>query len=310
MGFLDRFTGGSKVNVAVAAEPLEPAPGGEVTVRFDVSGELDDKCRGVRVGLEGTGSYLAEETTQNTSGGYQASDGTYQPPQTSYQTQEVWRSYELHLEEQTLPAVIGPGQAIFSLPADAPPSSSGVVSWQASARVDREGGKDKVQRVELAVRVPADGLPTARAPQQVDDGLTLDDVPVAVRAGDMLTGRLTVDVDKDVSVTAVHIRLHRKVVYAAGGIEHASALESDLLSSFAFSGTHITREFQPAEIDLTGKREFTAGSVEQIPFSIQVPADAAPTSAHPYARADWRVEAVLNRRMRDDLAVDMPLIVY
>jgi hypothetical protein len=66
---------------------------------------------------------------------------------------------------------------------------------------------------------------------------------------------------------------------------------------------------QVAEVDLSGKREFKAGSAEQLPFSITVP-DAGPTSGHVHARVEWRLEAVLDRRMRDDFAVETPLLVY
>jgi hypothetical protein len=73
---------------------------------------------------------------------------------------------------------------------------------------------------------------------------------------------------------------------------------------------NITEDAKQAEVDLSGKREFTAGAVEQVPFSITVPPEAGPTTAHQYARVEWRLEAVLDRRMRDDLAVDTPLLVY
>src|SRR4051794_30665966 len=125
MGFFDRFTGGSKVNLTVAAEPLDPAPGGQVTVRWNLAGEIDDKCRAVRVGLEGDATYLVEESVQ-TPGQYDQQSGTYQPG--NGETQEVWRSYQLHLEEQEYPAELGAGQTVFTLPAGAPPTSSGVVS--------------------------------------------------------------------------------------------------------------------------------------------------------------------------------------
>lgn len=298
MGFLDKLRGGSDITLSVNAEPIEVGPGGQVTVRFDVGGELDDKCRGIRVGLQGTASYKAKVSRRDNDG--------------NVTTTEEWQSYELHGEEHGYPAQIGPGQATFTIPANAPPSSGGAVRWQVSAVVDRERGRDKVERTELSVRHGAEGLPTARAPQQFEDGLTLDDVPVAVRAGDTLSGHLTVNTSKDVSVTAVRIRLHRKVTYTAAATNDGSLFAGgDTLGYYVFAGSNqIKEESKAAEIDLSGKREFSAGSVEQLPFSIEVPNNGTATTAHNFARVEWRLEAVLDRRMRDDLAVDTPLIVF
>ncbi|MGP4058969.1 hypothetical protein ACTWP6_29870 [Mycobacterium sp. 4D054] len=151
----------------------------------------------------------------------------------------------------------------------------------------------------------------ARAPQQHEDGLTLDELPVAVRAGEALTGTLTVAVPKDVSVTAARIRLHRRVTYTAAAMSDGSIFgDGDALDAYTFSGDgHIKTDLKVAEVDLAGKREFQAGTVEQLPFSIEVPVDAGPTTAHQYARVEWRVEGVLDRRMRGDLAVETPLVV-
>jgi hypothetical protein len=46
-----------------------------------------------------------------------------------------------------------------------------------------------------------------------------------------------------------------------------------------------------------------------VPFSLAVPADAGPTTDHPHAQVDWRLEAVLDRRLHDDLDVEVPLVV-
>ena len=67
MGFLDRATGadeGTGVTVAVAVEPLEVVPGGQVVVRYELSGELDDKCTALMVGLAGAGYYPTTQTSK------------------------------------------------------------------------------------------------------------------------------------------------------------------------------------------------------------------------------------------------------
>ena len=302
MGFLDKLRGGSDNAITLDVQPQEAAPGTDVTVRFEVTGELDAKARAVRVTLEGTANYKANVTR------------TYGPTEDSnVSTVEEWQSYPLHKEERELPAQAGPGEVTFKLPPDALPSSAGAVTWTVSARIDRAGGMDKVVRQDLSVRHGAEGLPGQRAPQQQEDGLTLDDVPVAVRAGSPVSGNLTVNVDKDVKVTAARIRLYRKVTYTAAAQTDGSIFGAgpDGLSAVAFIGSnHIKDELKVAEVDLAGKREFTAGSVERLPFTIDVPEDAGPTTAHSYARVEWRLEAVLDRRMRGDLAVETPLVVF
>jgi hypothetical protein len=298
MGFLDRLRGGGDITISVSVDPPEPAPGQEVTVRFDVGGELDDKCRGVRVGITGTGHYLVEERDRDSNN--------------NVRTREVSREVELHEEEHAYPAQVGPGQARLTLPPSAPPSCPEIVAWQAFARVDRERGMDKVERVDLNVRQSADRLPTSRTPSTTDDGLTLDDVPVAVRAGEQLNGTLTVNLPDDAKVTAVRIRVHRRVTYVASRIDDYDMFRGDLLSSFVFGGgqSHITRDEKVAEVDLAGKREFAPGQVERLPFTVAIPQGYGGTTGHPFAQVEWRVEAVLDRRMRDDLSVDVPVVVY
>ena len=200
---------------------------------------------------------------------------------------------------------------MFTVPQSAPPASADAVRWVVKVQVDRERGRDKKEEVELSVRHGAEGLPTERAQQQTDDGLTLDGLPVAIRAGDTISGHLTVNVRKDVGVTAARIRLHRRVTYTAQPT-HEGRYWGDGASLVLFFGGsgNIVEERKHGEVDLAGKRDFSAGTIEQLPFSIQVPADAGPSSGHQYARVEWRVEAVLDRRMRDDLAVDTPLLVY
>jgi hypothetical protein len=298
MGFLDKLRGGGDTTLAIEINPGVVAPGGQVTVRFDVAGELDDKARGVRVGVRGEGKFLVRERDRDADG--------------DVETREVWRSIQLHEEEHHYPAQLGPGQAVFTLPADAPPSSPNAVEWQAFARVDRERGLDKVERRDIAVRESPEHMPTARAPQQTDDGLTIDALPTAAREGETISGHLTVNLADETKVTAVRIRLHRRCTYVAEAIRDHSIFGNDLLGTFVFgsSTSRITRDEKVAEVDLSGKREFQAGAVEQVPFSIQVPAGPGPTTSHPHAQVEWRLEAVLDRRLRGDLSVDTPLIVY
>jgi hypothetical protein len=304
MGLLDGLTGNDKIKLTVSADPLEPGPGDEVKVRFDVAGELDPKCRSLVVGIKGYGAYRENEQ-------YYAEN--------QLQYREVERALSLHSEEREYPIAIGSGEAVFVLPESAPPSSLNVVTWYASAKVNREMAADEAENVAISVRVPVDRMPTARMTQESEDGLVLEDVPVAVRAGDTLTGNLAVTVGKDLSVTAVRVRLHCDATQSSGG-KGAPNREGVMgsvrggvgaLSRLAPAGPSSSHESESkqAEVEVSGKREFSAGSTERIPFSIEVPADVGPTTEHDRGHVKWRLEAVLDRRLRGDLAVDMPLIV-
>ncbi len=284
-------------SISFTVEPREVAPGGELVVRVDVGGDLDASARAVRVTLEGHANYQAKVTR---------SYGTEDDSTTS--TTEEWQSYSLHKDERELPAQSGSVDVAFRLPRNVPPSSSGAVTWTVSARIDRHG-KDPVARAEIVVRHGSDSVPTSRAPQQEDDGLTLD-LPVAVRAGDTLSGTLTVAVGKDITARAVLVRLYRKVTYTAAPMDAGTFYGGSTLSAFPFTGKGlITSESMLAEAEVSGKRDFAGGSVDQLPFSVVVPASGGPTTAHAYARVEWRVEAVVDRRMRADYSVETPLAV-
>ena len=54
---------------------------------------------------------------------------------------------------------------------------------------------------------------------------------------------------------------------------------------------------------------FAAGQAEQATFSVAVPGDTGPNTSYARAQVDWRLEAVLDRRLRADLDVMVPLIV-
>lgn len=295
MGLFNKLLGGGNATLTVMAEPAEVAPGGELNVRYDVGGELDEKDRGVRVGLAGSATYKVKMSRKNTEG--------------NIVTTEEWQSYELHKEEQTFPAQAGPGQASFTVPTNVPPSSAGAVAWSVSARVDRERGKDAVESSPLRVRHHIESQPATRSSAPSNEGLTLEDVPAAVRAGETLTGTLSINVSDDVSVTAVRIRLHRKLAYTAEPQTDGTVYAGGGGSGVVPSNGHITDDVQMMELDLSGKRDFTAGTIERFPFSLPVNAAAESTTSHTYASVDWRIEAVLDRRMRGDLSVEAPLVV-
>jgi hypothetical protein len=195
------------------------------------------------------------------------------------------------------------------LPEHVQPTSGDVVTWEAWARIDRDNGIDVVERVPFDVRVPIARVPSTRQVDGTADGLTLSGIPTAIEQGGTLSGRLVVDVPEEVKARSVAVRLHRRVSYVAQAINDYDVYSGSLLLSSLFSDTsRITRDEQVAEVELGGKTTFQPGSRLELPFAVPVPW-SGPTSSHAYAQVDWRLEAVLDRRMWGDKSVETPLIV-
>lgn len=295
MGIMDRLQGRSGGRLQVYVEPREAGPGTEMTVRLVVVDGLDDKARSVRAGVTCTGRYQVEERDRD-------SDG-------DVVTRNVWREVEVYEQGRPVELRLGEQRVPIMLPAHVAPSSGDIVTWEAWARIDREKGLDVVERVPFEVRVPLDRVPSTRQGDATDDGLTISGIPTTVAEGQTLEGTLVVDVPDEVSVRSVAVRLHRRVTFVAQAINDYDVYSGSLLASAIFSDTsRITRDEQVAEVQLAGKTSFQPGSRQALPFAVPVPR-CGPTSSHAYAQVDWRLEAVLDRRLRGDKSVETPLIV-
>jgi len=291
---MDRIQGKSGGSIQVDVEPATAGPGSEMAVRFSILDELDEKSRAVRVGVTCTGRYQVEERERD------ADDNV--------QTRQVWRDVQVYEHEQTVEMRAGEQRVSTFLPDHVQPTSGDIVSWEAWARVDRERGIDVVERVPFQVRVPIERVPATRQGDATDDGLTLSGIPTAVRHGDELHGTLVIDVPDEVKTRSVMVRLHRRVTFLAAPENDYDVYSGSLVHSTFFGTSQITDDRQVAEVELGGKATFQPGQRQELPFSIKVPA-AGPTSAHLYAQVDWRLEAVLDRRLRGDKSVEAPIIV-
>lgn len=294
MGLLDRLTGSSSGAIQVDVEPTVAGPGSEMAVRFSILDQLDDKARAVRVGVTCTGRYEVEERDRDADG--------------DEVTRQVSREVTIFAHEQAVELRTGEQRVTMFLPDHVQPTSGDIVSWEAWARVDRQQGIDVVERVPFQVRVPIERVPATRQTDATDDGLTLSGIPTAVRHGEALHGTLVVDVPEELTARSVKVRLHRRVTYLAAPENSYDLYSGSLVHSAFFGSDQITDDRQVAEVELGGKATYQPGQRQELPFSIDVPG-AGPTSAHLYAQVDWRVEAVLDRRLRGDKSVESPIIV-
>lgn len=294
MGIMDRLQGRSGGKIEVAVEPLTAGPGSEMTVRFSILDELDDKARTVIAGVTCTGRYQVEERERD-------SDG-------DIVTRTVWRDQEVYEHQQPVELRSGEQAVRMFLPDHVQPSSGDIVSWEAWARVDREKGIDVLERVPFEVRVPLDRVPATRQSDATSDGLTLSGIPTAIAHGTTLQGILVIDVPEEVKARSAKVRLHRRVRFLAAPENDYDVYSGNLVLSGFLDSSQITQDDQVAEVELGGKTTYAPGHRQELPFSIEVP-PVGPTSAHVYAQVDWRVEAVLDRRLRGDKSVESPVIV-
>lgn len=293
MGLLDRLKGGG-TTLSVDVEPDEITPGATVVLRFTIDGDLDDKCRAIRAGVTCVGTYIDEERGRDANG---------HPIM-----REVGHEVTLHDDQRQLPLQSGPGQEEFTLPADAAPASADAVEWTAWVSIEREHGTDRIERVPVNVRA-APSSPGI-VPDVTDNGLTLHGVPDRVRAGESVTGTLTVNVTEDLKVSGVIVRLNRRRTYVAQPVADwdPDHLLIDVVT--ARGVPYVAHLFQGVtQSDVFGKTTFEAGAPQSATFSVTVPGDAGPSTAYANAQVDWTLEAVLNRRLHGDLSASVPIVV-
>ena len=112
-------------------------------------------------------------------------------------------------------------------------------------------------------------------------------------------------------VSAVTIRLNRRRTYVSEPVTDYGPDALLIDTVIARSVTYSANQFLGVvQIDVFGHHTFEAGTPEQASFSLTVPADAGPSTRYPYGQVDWWLDAVLNRRLHEDLTVATPIAVF
>ena len=274
MGFLDIFKG-KRPDLSISVDPAEALPGDEVRVRVAVQGEIDDKAESGRAGIRCLNDYLAREWDRQ-----------------DEEWDEVWRAVSLHQDAQDLPLQPGEHEYAFRIPEGLPPDSAKAVSWWAWAQIDRRRGLDATASTRIAVRLPAAATPSERRSiPPGDDGVGFEDLPASAGAGGTLDGVITVTPRDDVKATGVKVKLTRRCTYTA-------------------DNHRIERDDDVAEVEVAGPQELVAGQTQQFPFSVALPPNPGPTATAPHSVVEWSVTGTVARRMKGDLEVRAPLVVY
>jgi hypothetical protein len=63
------------------------------------------------------------------------------------------------------------------------------------------------------------------------------------------------------------------------------------------------------EVDVFGRHSFEGGTPEEASFSLTLPSDVGPSTRYPYGQVDWWLDAVINRKLHEDLTVAVPITV-
>ena len=275
MGLLDALKR-DKTSLTVEADPAAVLPGGEVRIRVTLEGELDDKVQGLRAGLRAANHYLVRERDRHDD---------------DNDVDEVWRAVQLHEEVHELPMQPGTHEIVCVVPPDALPTSKNAVSWGAFAQLDRKRGMDAKEDAVVQVLLGGAAVPSEPSSTATvgEGGVAFAEVPVSAAAGEEIRGVLTVTPAEDLKVTGVEVKLRRTRFYRED---------------------KITKREDAAVAEVAGKEEYRGGDTAQIPFTLQVPADAGPTVEAPQATVTWELEASFKRRMRGDFNVKAPVVVY
>ena len=274
MGFLDRFRG-TRPDIVITVDPAEALPGDEIRVRVAVEGELDDRTESGRAGIRCLNDFLKRE--------WDRQDDEWE---------EVWRAITLHNDAQDLPLQPGEHEYTFRIPEGLPPDSAKAVSWWAWAQIERRRGLDANASTRIAVRLPASSAPQGRRPVPPgEDGVGFEDLPESAAAGGTLDGVVSVTPREDVKATGVNVRLERRCTYTA-------------------DNHRIERGQEVAEVEVAGAQELAAGQTQQFSFSIPLPENPGPTAVAPHTVVEWTVTGVVARRMRPDLTLRVPIVVY
>ncbi len=182
-------------------------------------------------------------------------------------------------------------QVRFVLPGDVPPTVKGNVvniSWRLRATVDVAKRRDLHQEAELFVSWPeparAEGVGSrgmAEAESTFDQGAMSLSVPSGpVRAGDVVSGKLRLQVREGLTPRQVRIELER---FEMAGYQSRTGV--------------IDRQV------LDDNPNLLAGGVTEWRYRLQVPQGPCPTIRTNRSHVEWRLRGIVDQRLKSDPSV-------
>jgi hypothetical protein len=158
------------------------------------------------------------------------------------------------------------------------PGSSSIVRWVVRLRAERDGGRDVELEQELRVLAPPPANPPENLKHQRVDGDSTDivvdtDGPWFL-AGEQVRGSVTITPAAAVPEADLAVSLQR--------IRDSHPLERTPGAGDVFNGR---------KVDLDKHLELPVGVPTSVPFAIDLPADADPTSSAVHSSTLWYVQA-------------------
>lgn len=309
MGFLDFLKGGgSDASVTLDVSQAELLPGGKLELKAVVEGELDDKVENLELGVRCVNKFTRIDRDRDGTRRVTVTDTVY---------------------EDIRPVTDGPPSPgthtlAVDLPADAVPSAEDAIEWEAVARIARRRGRDIGEEQPLTVLLPADRHAAIEQKPPVVHGapvtVRFEELTRTVRVGEKVSGVLVVTAEEEMKAKETRINLAwRKTdsaeVYNWDGTDIAEiggvrvSLEHGGGLAF-YGGGSTVKESAFVDNLRFDEIELPAGQDVRFPFTLSLPIGSAPTLAAPHTAIQWRVEAVLERRLKDDVEVGIELNVF
>ena len=309
MGFLDFLKGGAAdASVALDLSAGEVLPGAKLDLKAVVEGELDDKVENLQLGVRCVNKYTRIDRDR---------DGSHR-----VKTSET--IYEDIVPVSDGPPSPGTHTRTVELPPDAVPSAEDAIEWEAVARIARHRGRDIGEEQPLTMLLTPERYASIEQKPPVVHGapvtVRFEELNRRVRLGEKVSGVLVVTAQEDMKAKETRINLAwRKTdsaeVYNWDGTDIAEiggvrvSLEHGGGLAF-YGGGSTVKESGFADNLRFDEIELPAGHDVRFPFSLQLPVGGLPTLTAPHTAIQWRIEAVLERRMKDDIEVGIELNVF
>ncbi len=268
------------MKLGVAVKGVEFLPGDVIAVKIDVGTGADKHLQAIRLELGYKNTYY--ERTRD-------SDGDSHDTRSSDDV--VVATKEMPADHPELAGGEATFETTLELPAGAPASVPKWVEWHVKAILDRKLRRDRREEVGILVLAPRADAAGAPSPGWVGDTCDMR-LEIAARVacpGETLTGVLHVEPREAFDVRRVRVDLECRMHHE----------------------DNIVRELgDDVELTLADRVSFAAGVAQEFPFSITVPAGAAPTLRARHNLVRWELKGVCDRAMRGDYDVATELLVY
>jgi sporulation-control protein spo0M len=258
------------MDLSLALKRFAFVPGDSVDVRLDIGTGGDKRLQAIRLELGYKNTYY--HRTRD-------SDGDYNDTRTSDEVTVATK--EMPADHPALAGGAATFETTLEIPVDAPASVPKWVEWHVKAILDRKLRRDRREELPITIYAARPDSIGADPPGWVGDkcDMRLEISSRVAQPGDTLSGVVHVVPRDAFDVRSVRVDLNCRMHHE----------------------DNIVREFgDDVEITLAERASFSPGVPQEFPFSITVPAVAAPTLRARHSLVRWDLVGVCDRAMRGD----------